>query len=267
MWKLPVERGLRCWARCHDYGAMIALFGPLLDSFLFAFCRVSGFMLLLPGFASLRVPMRVRLFIAAGIAVALAPNIALPSPNSLSPILIACEITIGVVLGILARVYFLALNFAAVTMASFIGLAAMPGVPVDTDEAQAALPSLITLTATALLFFSGLHAPLLMALADSYQVLKPGVWLEPALMLETYQDTLREAFLLALQLAMPFLAYGLLINLGIGLANKMSPQVPVYFISMPYVIAGGLILLYGLGPDVVSVFIDHFAARLQDGWF
>ena len=86
-------------------------------------------------------------------------------------------------------------------------------------------------------------------------------------MLETYQATLREAFLLALQLAMPFLAYGLLINLGIGLANKMSPQVPVYFISMPYVIAGGLILLYGLGPDVVSIFIDHFAARLRDGWF
>ena len=246
---------------------MIALFGPLLDSFIFAFCRVSGFMLLLPGFASLRVPMRVRLFIAAGIAVALAPNIALPSPNPLSPILIACEITIGVVLGILARVYFLALNFAAVTMASFMGLAAMPGVPVDTDEAQAALPSLITLTATALVFFSGLHVPLLMALADSYEVLKPGDWLAPALMLETYQDTLREAFLLALQLAMPFLAYGLLINLGIGLANKMSPQVPVYFISMPYVIAGGLVLLYGLGPNLVAVFIDNFAARLQDGWF
>jgi flagellar biosynthesis protein FliR len=246
---------------------VIALFGPVLDGFLFAFCRVSGFMLLLPGFASLRVPMRVRLFIAAGIAVALAPNIELPFTDKLSPVLIACEVTIGVVLGILARIYFLALNFAAVTMASFIGLAAMPGVPVDTDEAQAALPSLITLSATALVFFTGLHAPLLMALAHSYTVLKPGVWLEPALMLDTYQETLSEAFMLALQLAMPFLAYGLLINLGIGLANKMSPQVPVYFISMPFVISGGLILLNGLGPDVVTVFMDHFASRLSEGWF
>jgi flagellar biosynthesis protein FliR len=246
---------------------VIALFGPVLDGFLFAFCRVSGFMLLLPGFASLRVPMRVRLFIAAGIAVALAPNVELPFTDKLSPVLIACEVTIGVVLGILARVYFLALNFAAVTMASFIGLAAMPGVPVDTDEAQAALPSLITLSATAMVFFTGLHAPLLMALAHSYSVLKPGVWLEPALMLDTYQETLSEAFMLALQLAMPFLAYGLLINLGIGLANKMSPQVPVYFISMPFVISGGLILLYGLGPDVVMVFMDHFALRLRNGWF
>jgi flagellar biosynthesis protein FliR len=246
---------------------MIALFGPLLDSFVFAFCRVSGFMLLLPGFASLRVPMRVRLFIAAGIAVALAPNIDLPIDNALSPFLIGCEVTIGIVLGILARVYFLALNFAAVTMASYIGLAAMPGVPVDTDEAQAALPSLMTLTATALVFFSGLHAPLLTALADSYAVLKPGVWLNPALMLNTFQQTLTEAFLLALQLSMPFLAYGLLINLGIGLANKMSPQVPVYFISMPYVIGGGLIVLYSLGSDVMMIFINHFASKLQEGWF
>ena len=246
---------------------MIALFGPVLDSFVFAFCRVSGFMLLLPGFASLRVPMRVRLFIAAGIAVALAPNIELSFDHKLSPVLIACEVTIGVVLGILSRVYFLALNFAVVSIASFIGLAAMPGVPVDTDEAQAALPSLITLTATAMVFFTGLHAPLLMALSDSYSVLKPGVWLEPALMLDTYQETLGEAFMLALQLAMPFLAYGLLINLGIGLANKMSPQVPVYFISMPFVISGGLILLYGMGPDVVVVFMDHFAVRIREGWF
>ena len=218
-------------------------------------------MLFRSGFASLRVPMRVRVFIAAGIAVAIAPNIQLPFTGQLAPIIIASEVTIGVVLGILARVYFLALNFAAVTMASFIGLAAMPGVPVDTDEAQAALPSLITLSATAIVFFSGLHAPLIMALADSYTVLKPGLWLEPALMLETYLETLQEAFMLALQLSMPFLAYGLLINIGIGLANKMSPQVPVYFISMPFVISGGLILLYGLGPDVVAVFIEQFADR------
>jgi flagellar biosynthesis protein FliR len=246
---------------------MIELIGPLLDGFLFAFCRVSGFMLLLPGFASLRVPMRVRLFIAAGIAFALAPNIEPPVVGKLSPVQIAGEVTIGVTLGILARVYFLALNFAVVTMASFIGLAAMPGVPVDTDEAQAALPSLITLTATAMVFFTGLHAPLLMALADSYLVLKPGLWLQPSVMLNTYEETLTEAFMLALQLAMPFLAYGLLINLGIGLANKMSPQVPVYFISMPFVISGGLILLYGLGPDIVMVFMDQFAARIRDGWF
>jgi flagellar biosynthesis protein FliR len=246
---------------------VIALLGQSLDVFLFAFCRVSGFMLLLPGFASLRVPMRVRLFIAAGIAVALAPNIELPDVNPLSPILIACEVTIGVTLGILARVYFLALNFTAVTIAQFIGLAAMPGVPVDTDEAQAALPSLLTLTATALVFFSGLHAPLLMALAESYDILKPGVWLDPGKTLDTFQQTLTGAFMLALQLSMPFLAYGLLINLGIGLANKMAPQVPVYFISMPYVIGGGLILLYGLGPDVVMVFMDQFAQQLRIGWF
>ncbi len=246
---------------------MIALFGPMLDGFVLAFCRVSGFMLLLPGFASLRVPMRVRLFIAAGITVAIAPNIQLQFDGETTPVIIASEVTTGVVLGILVRVYFLALNFAAVSIASFIGLAAMPGVPVDTDEAQAALPSLITLTATAIVFFSGLHVPLIMALAHSYAILKPGVWLEPALMLDTYRDTLQEAFLLALQLSMPFLAYGLLINLGIGLANKMSPQVPVYFISMPYVIIGGLILFYGLGPDLVAVFIEQFAAKLRQGWF
>ncbi|MGL4405282.1 MAG: flagellar biosynthetic protein FliR, partial [Notoacmeibacter sp.] len=78
---------------------------------------------------------------------------------------------------------------------------------------------------------------------------------------------LRETFRLALQLAMPFLAYGILINLGIGLANKMSPQVPVYFISMPYVIGGGLILLYAMAPEMLAIFMTAFATKLQTGWF
>ncbi|MGL4404825.1 MAG: flagellar biosynthetic protein FliR, partial [Notoacmeibacter sp.] len=115
---------------------MNSFLGDGLEQFLIAFCRISGFMLLLPGFASLRVPMQIRLYIAVAVAIVLAPNLKLEPSISLAPWFLAIEITIGLVLGIMVRVYFLALNFTAVTIGSFIGLAAMPGVPVETDEAQ-----------------------------------------------------------------------------------------------------------------------------------
>lgn len=210
--------------------------------------------------------MQVRLYVAVALSVAIAPNLEPVQSETSIVQFIAPEITSGIALGIFVRVYFLALNFAAVTIASYIGLAAMPGVPVDTDEAQAAMPNLITLTVTALFFLTGLHALLINSIAESYEVLGVGFWLTPAALLQTYLEILQETFLLALQLSMAFLAYGVLINLGIGLANKMSPQVPVYFISMPFVISGGLILLYSMGPDLVAVFISALTSRLHAGW-
>jgi flagellar biosynthetic protein FliR len=61
-----------------------------------------------------------------------------------------------------------------------------------------------------------------------------------------------------LRLGSPFVAYAVLINLAIGFVNKLTPQIPVYFISLPFVIAGGLILVYfGIVP-LLRLFADGF---------
>lgn len=63
-----------------------------------------------------------------------------------------------------------------------------------------------------------------------------------------------------LRLGSPFLAYSLLVNLAIGFINKLTPQIPVYFISLPFVIAGGMILLYLGAPVLLSLFADGFVS-------
>ena len=71
-------------------------------------------------------------------------------------------------------------------------------------------------------------------------------------------DTVSESFFVVLRLGSPFVAYALLVNLAIGFVNKLMPQIPVYFISLPFVIAGGLILIYfGIG-TMLSLFADGF---------
>ena len=55
-------------------------------------------------------------------------------------------------------------------------------------------------------------------------------------------DAFSSTFILALQISSPFIVYALIINLMVGIANKMVPQIPVYFISTPFVLAGGLLL-------------------------
>ena len=73
-------------------------------------------------------------------------------------------------------------------------------------------------------------------------------------------DTLSESFFVVLRLGSPFIAYALLVNLTIGFVNKLTPQIPVYFISLPFVIAGGLIIFYFAIGTMLSLFADGFVA-------
>ena len=75
-------------------------------------------------------------------------------------------------------------------------------------------------------------------------------------------DHLSQAFTLALRIASPFVIYSIIVNLAIGLANKLTPSIPVYFISLPFVLFGGLLLLYLTSREMVLQFSIAFAAWL-----
>jgi flagellar biosynthesis protein FliR len=62
-----------------------------------------------------------------------------------------------------------------------------------------------------------------------------------------------------LRLSSPFLAYALVVNLLLGLLNKLTPQIPVYFVSLPFVLTGGLLLLYFAIPALLSQFAEGYA--------
>jgi flagellar biosynthetic protein FliR len=50
-----------------------------------------------------------------------------------------------------------------------------------------------------------------------------------------------------------------------GVANKLTPQIPVYFISLPFVIAGGMFLLYFTIGEFLRLFISSFSDWLATG--
>ena len=92
----------------------------------------------------------------------------------------------------------------------------------------------------------------------SYRIAPPNLLFSPRSALTDVTDTLSESFMVMLQLGSPFVAYGILVNLAIGFVNKMTPQIPIYFISLPFVLAGGLLLVYlGIGP-MLHLFAEGF---------
>jgi flagellar biosynthetic protein FliR len=120
------------------------------------------------------------------------------------------------------------------------------------------LTALLSFTALFILFLTDFHHMIIASLISSYGFMPMNEGFDPRLVLMTLTDTLAGAFMLVLRLASPFLAYGLIFNLAIGMVNKLAPQIPVYFISIPFILTGGLILLYFGSNTFFTLFIDGF---------
>src|SRR5690606_3850362 len=109
-----------------------------------------------------------------------------------------------------------------------------------------------------LLFALDFHHEIFKALIASYQVAPIGGLFDAQGALIDLTDTISQSFFLTVRLASPFIAYAILANLAIGLVNKLAPQIPVYYVSMPSIIAGPLVMLYiGIG-ILLPLFGDGF---------
>ena len=249
---------------------MTSVIGPqvILATFLI-FCRIGTCLMLMPGFSSPRVPTRVRLFVVVSLTLALAPMLAdgvkasIPNDEPVTVFrLIASEMIIGAIIGLMGRMFYLALQFAGASISMFVGLSNTPDAHIEEDEPQAAVTSLITLTATVLIFVMGLHWEIIRALVESYAVVPVAKQLADNFGLIKIVDALTDAFFLALRISAPFMVYSLMINLMFGILGKLTPQIPVYFISIPFVLAGGGLILYFTSSELLQLFMNGFTEWL-----
>ena len=221
-------------------------------------------MMLMPGLSSVRVAMHVRLFVALAVTWALLANLweaIIPhvreTPDALA-VLVASELLIGGLIGLVTRLYMLALQIGASVVAKTAGFGGMAGSMVEENEPQAALAAIITLCALMVLFAFDFHHEIFKALIISYEVAPVAALFNAQSALIDVVDTLSQSFYLTLRLASPFVAYAILVNLAIGFVNKLAPQIPVYFVSLPFIIFGALVLMYfGIGM-MLSLFVDGF---------
>ena len=47
-------------------------------------------------------------------------------------------------------------------------------------------------------------------------------------------------------------------NFAVGIANKLVPQISVYFVSLPLILAGGLFILYFHIDELLRLFTAEF---------
>jgi len=236
------------------------------------FCRIGGCFLFAPGFSSPRVPTHVRLFAALALTAALAPmlqkdvtDVLAEMPQSQQIYMIPKETLIGAAIGLMARFFFLALQFAATAISNFIGLAGIPGVPLEEGDTGSPLATLASSAALMIVIAIGLHFELIIAVMESYRVIEPGAPFAVEPLMTNMMDVVSETSMVALRLAAPFLVYGIIVNFALGMGNRFAQQVSVYHATTGMVILGGFLILYMIWVDWILIFIGTYQSWLLRG--
>jgi flagellar biosynthetic protein FliR len=229
-----------------------------------AFCRVGGCLMVIPGFSTARVPVMVRLLLAITVSLAMLPTMW----DSIFPqvqrstadytLVIAQETLTGLVLGLIARFYAIGLQFLGTVITMMIGLNTPPAGDILEDTSEGQLTNLLTFAGLMVLFMLDFHHQLFLALAETYKTWPVGGGFDVQKALVSLVDTLATTFTIMLRLSSPFILFNVLFNMAIGFINKLAPVVPVYFISTPYQVMGGLVLFYFGIISLLTLFADGF---------
>ena len=229
------------------------------------FARIGAIFMFMPAFGETFVPVRHRLAAALVISLALTPAVA-DGPvrlDRLSDILFAfaTEVTIGLWIGITGRILLTGLQFAGYQVGLISGLSNAFAPSMGSFQGSTLISTGLMLGAVALIFATDLHHMIIAAMVMSYDVFPVG----PLMLADLSEQIVRAvsaSFYLGLSIAAPFYVMGLLLNLGLGLTNRMMPNLPVFFVAAPVLIFAGLTVLVIATPHMLAEFADRFGAWL-----
>ncbi len=227
------------------------------------FCRIGAFIMVLPGFASAQVPMQFRLFIAIGISFALFPLVNNAYGSTLSADtasfqlkFIGFELLVGLGFGLLVRLFMSALLFLGEVITQMIGLSIIPSAGMDDVQPTTSISTLLQLAAIMIIFVTGMHTVLILGVADTYELIPVGQPVDMSALMTNLIDNAALGFYTVTQLGAPFFLYAVAMNMMAGLVNKLSPQIPVYFVTAPVLIFGGVLLLMWVSDGMLIMFVQ-----------
>ncbi len=233
------------------------------------FARLSAALMLMPGIGEAYVSIQIRLAVAIVLTIVISPLViwtlpVLPATPLELMILILGEIVVGIMIGMAARLTMSALHVAGTVIAFQSSLWFALFVDPTQGTQGALIATFLTILGLVLVFASGLHMMMIRALADSYVLFTPGQ-LPPlgdfaALALRYVSSSFR----VGIQIAAPFIVFGLVFYIGLGILARLLPQIQIFFIAIPLQIFLALIILgLVLAPSMIW-FLDHFELRFSE---
>ena|SRR6204780_468058 len=248
----------------------ISMLPALAAAFMLVFARVGAMVMLLPGLGETNIPVNIKLAIALLLTLIILPlhrDAYHVDMGSLAPLLVLMlrEIVIGIVLGATARVTLSALQVAGAVIAQQMGLGFATSVDPTTQGQQGVLiGNFLTLLGVTLLFATDSHHLVIAALSDSYAIFSPGETMSSGDIAALATRAFAAAFKIGLELSAPFLVFGLVFNIGLGVLARLMPQMQVYFVGVPLAILAGFLIFALVISALMGTFLDYFIGVMHE---
>ena len=241
----------------------VSLLPALAAIFVLVFARVGAMVMLLPGFGESNIPARVKLSIALLLTLIILPlhrnayHVDLTSISALG-VLMVHELIIGIVLGATARVTLSALNVAGSVIAQQLGLGFVTAVDPTQGQQGQIIGNFLTILGLTLLFATDSHYIVIAALSESYRIFSPGEIMPTGDVAALATSAFSAAYKIGLQLSAPFLVFGLVFNIGLGVLARLMPQMQVYFVGVPLSIVVGFLIFAVVLAAMMNTYFDYF---------
>jgi flagellar biosynthetic protein FliR len=247
----------------------ISLLPVLAAAFMLVFARVGAMVMLLPGLGESNIPVRIKLAIALLLTLIILPlhradyHVSLDALSALL-VLMIYEILIGIVLGATARVTLAALQVAGSVIAQQLGLGFVTSVDPTQGQQGVLIGNFLTLLGITMLFATDSHHLVIAALNDSYSIFSPGELVPTGDVAALATRAFAASFKIGMQLAAPFLVFGLVFNIGLGVLARLMPQMQVYFVGVPLSILLGFLIFSVVLAAMMGAYLDYFIAVMHE---
>lgn len=218
------------------------------QTFLVVLARVAGFIVAIPVFSSTQTPGRIRVGLTVTCALLLFPTLSANlQPIAFQPLpfllFVISETLLGLLIGLIARLVFTAVEFGGTVIGYQMGFAAA-NVFDPTGDRQVALISQFQNVFAILIFLAldGHHLFFRLAV-KSYTLLPPGKLNLSGEAVPYLMDMAAHMFSIGVQFSAPVLAVLLFSGLILGVLARVFPQLNVFLLSFPLNIGTAFIVM------------------------
>jgi flagellar biosynthetic protein FliR len=243
-------------------------------NFLLIFCRITAFFVVAPLFSSKTVPVKFKVGIAFFMTLITFTSLGMEEPIPIDTdfyLSIFREVAMGLVLGYLALLFFTAVQVAGSFIDFQIGFA-LANVIDPMTGAQAPIFGNFKYYLAILMFLAlNAHHFLIQGIMNSYEFVPLNGQLfasmESGSVSNFIIDAFSTMFMLAFQMAAPFVVVVFMLDVVLGIMAKTTPQLNIFVVGIPLKIIFGFVVFILTASGLVyifsSLFNDMFDAMYQ----
>lgn len=231
-----------------------------ITQYLWPFIRIAALVSIAPIFGTHTVPARVKLLIALGLTIAVAPilpRMDYVEPLSLMGIIVAIhQVLIGTAIGFIVAMLFGALITGGQIVAQLMGLGFASMMDPQNGVSVPVIGQFYTILATFIFLALNGHLVLIDTLVGSFQTMPIGQY---SLLPEKIWQLLmwsKWIFIAALIIALPAITALLLVNIAFGIMTRAAPQLNIFAVGFPITILLGFV--------IILVTLPFFIPKIQE---